>query len=196
MGEQAMHFETMSEFEHQRPALYEVSKHGGLEGPFFVIEASQKPDMERLARTAKESSPQAIITAVLEEIGLMPTAELARERRDAGNDFFHHSGTELNPKQVQELRRILEPDTRRELLLDLVETMDQKQRKLWENYDARQGQNVQAVEDLYAATEPYEKSTLLATFESLYHRVSVNPQLQDAERIARLLIVHELNPPA
>ncbi len=74
--------------------------------------------------------------------------------------------------------------------------MDRKQRELWEDYGARQGQNVQAVEDLFAATEPFEKSTLLATFESLYHRVSVNPHLQDAERIARLLIVYELRPMA
>ncbi len=196
MGEQAMHFETMGEFEHQRPALYEVSKHGGLEGPFFVIETSQKPDMDRLARAAKESSPQDIVTAVLEEIGLMPNAELARERREAGSDFFQLNGKTLTPKQEQEMRRIVEPDTRRELLLDLVETMDRKQRELWEDYGARQGQNVQAVEDLFAATEPFEKSTLLATFESLYHRVSVNPHLQDAERIARLLIVYELRPMA
>jgi hypothetical protein len=194
MHEQAMRLDAMSEFE--RPALYEVSKHGGLEGPFFVTETARKPDMERLAKEARESPPHAIIVAVLEETGLLPTADEAKERREAGNDFWKHNNKLLNDQQEQEMKRILEPDTRRELLLDLVEAMDRKQRSFWADYNSRQGQDVDAVEALFAATEPYEQSTLLATFDSLYHRVSVNPHLQDAERMARLLILHELNFPA
>lgn len=149
------------------------------------------PDMNRLAEVAERGAPAEIAMAVLEEVGLAPRSDLVDKYRLEAQELWIQSGGNIPPDQQEHFHATTQVIRYSDLLAQRVRNADTYQQWLWADYSSRTGQKVERVEELFDATEPYEESSLLKAFDTLNFRMRGDTRVQDAERIARILLRSE-----